>query len=591
MKVWEEKDNFQILSPHLLVNTPFIEFNDQARLQMAAAQCRQAVPLLYPEIPMVQTGFESSDIFSPDIYKVKEDGEVVFKSDKAVVIKYDSGSYDFVRLFYDYTTLVNEGDRVSKDDIISYKTGYFVDGSIAQGRNVLVAILSHPDTYEDAIVLSKEIIDNHIFDSYNYHVLEKHITVDEILLPIDNNSYNKLLPEVGDIIKKGNPILRIKKYSGSPSKILAESNDIITHSDAEILQVDIVPYKYNDMVREFAVKMKEYQYNTRNFDKYIVSKNLPEDIVYKLRTIHYLFDFNKPITDNKKNIDIFVRIYYRTVETPQSGDKFSNRYANKGVVSKILGPEYMPVLPDGRRAQVIINPMSIISRMNIGQLYELATSNCIYELRRKIELSDNLEQIKDIILKFYDISDRTKKKWILKQVSSYLDTVNDLEELKKNKDKFVFIAPPFESLKKEDIFKLMDFIGVEDKYDVTYRGKQIKCNIGYMYFYRLMHIASHKISGRSIGKFNSKTYQPVGGRRKGGGQRFGEFESWSLVSYNALENLKEIVGLKSDDMLAKLSYIYKTIYKVNTNMKDDNVETLKLLQVYLSILGVTLKLD
>lgn len=589
-KKWQTKENFLPVCPHLLVNVPFIEFNDQARLQMSAAQCRQAVPLVNPDIPMVQTGFESSDIFSPDIYKSKQDGIVVYKSTKVVLLKYADSTYDLIRVFYDYTITVNDGDKVKKDQVIAYKTGYFKDGILSQGKNVLVAILSHPDTYEDAIILSEDIVNNHIFDSYNYGIIEKHLTTDEILIPIDEVSYNKILPNVGDIIKKNSPLLRIKKYTKSNFKLLKPSSDITLNKDAEILQVDIIPYKYNDLVREFSVKMKEYQYNAIELSEYIDKLGFPEEIKYKLKSIHNLYDFNQPIYDNNKNpIGVFVRIIYRTIEVPEVGDKFSNRYANKGVVSRILPVEYMPELPDGRRAQVIINPMSIISRMNIGQLYELAVSNCIYELRTQIQNATDLDSIKNTILSFYDISDKTKTKWIYNQVKTYLDSVNDIDTLKQNLDKFVFIAPPFESIKKSDIFKLMEFMNVKDKYKVKYRGTTVDCNIGYMYFYRLIHIASHKISGRSIGKFNSKTHQPIGGRKKGGGQRVGEFETWSLISYNALENLKEIIGLKSDDMVSKLSYIYKTIYGISNNIKQESTESLRLLQAYLSILGVTLK--
>ncbi len=580
--------NFLSICPHLAVNMPFIENVDGARVQMSASQCRQAVPLVNNEIPMVVTTFEDSDILIPDIQKSKKDGVIVFCNERCMIIKYIDDTYDIFRLFYDYTIKRNDGE-VKQGEVLAYKTGYFVNGSLAQGKNLLTAIMSHPDTYEDAIVMSKSAIDSGLLDSYQYVSIDKSINATDILLSIDNERY-KPIPFIHDKFRKGDPLLKIKNFSSNVERLYEPSNDVIASNDCEIVQVDVVPYKFNNMVREYEVKMKEYQYNNKQLLKEIESKDLPDYIMYKFKTINHIYNYDQPVSNNKTNIGVHIKMTYRTIERPEVGDKFSNRYANKGVISKLLPDNEMPVLSDGRIAQVIINPMSIISRMNIGQLYEVAASNCIYKLILMILESkeSDLENLKELILRFYATLDNTTEKFVTYQMSEFLSKVKMIDDLKMNVNEFVFPSPPFESTKRSQLLEAMDILGVKDLVDAKYLGNDIQINAGYMYFYRLMHIASHKISGRSIGSFSPKTFQPVGGRHRGGGQRFGEMEVWTLMSYGSLENLREIISVKSDDMTSKLSYVYSVLYNSSSSMKAMNTESYKLLQSYLSILGVKL---
>ena len=585
----EQQNTFLNICPHLAVNTPFVENNDGARLQMAASQCRQAVPLIFNETPMVQTTFENSWIFEPDIIKTKNDGIVIFKSNKVILVKYTNNEWDLFRIFYDFQVKkeVTNNYEFKKDEILAYKDCYFdEDGTLAQGKNLLVAVMSHPDTYEDAIVISKSFAQSGALDCYEYGIIEKYISENDILLSINKNDIYKALPKIGDIINSGESLLRIKHYSKKIENLLYDSEDIILPYDVEIVDVDVVPYKFNNEVREFTIKMKEIQYDNVNMIKYLQNKDIPEKYIYKIKQIHNLFDYKKEVTFNKKKLDSYIKIIYKTIITTHSGDKFSNRHANKGVVSKLLEDKYMPMLPDGRRVQVIINPMSIISRMNIGQLYELAASNCIYELRKRINESNDLNEIKNLIKSFYSIIDNTKDNRITNRINNILHEINSIEELKVIKDNFIFPAPPFECSSKEQIIKGMELLNVSDLQKAKYRDKEIEVNIGYMYFYRLMHIASHKISGRSIGSFSGKTYQPVGGRQHGGGQKMGEMEIWSLISYNAINNIKESITLKSDDISQKLNYIYKTLYNIKGTPRNVNTESFKLLQSYLAVLGV-----
>ena len=577
------------ICPHLAINTPFVNNDDGARLQMASSQARQAVPLLHNEPPVVQTTLESSWIFEPDVLAAKENGVIAFITDKIIVVKYESNRWDLLRIFYD--TKVKEGlavgNKVEKDEILAYKSNYFnSDGVLSQGRNMLVAIMSHPDTYEDAIILSKTAVEKGLLDSYTYHTVEEYLSETDTLLSINKGGIYKALPEIGDKIKSGDPILRIKHYSKTMDRLLYPSRDIISTLDAEIMQVDVVPHKFNTSVREFAVKMKEYQYFAKDTLNYLTSLQMPENTLFKLRTMHHLYDYDKLIQDNKKPLGVFIKIVYRVVERATAGDKFSNRHANKGVVSKLLEDKYMPKLPDGRIAEVVINPLSIISRMNIGQLFEMASSNCIYKLRDIVDKTEqtNLKETKDLIQKFYETIDNTETKWITTAIAQTLSNMETVEQLKNIE--LSFPAPPFESSSLEQMREAEALLGIKELQEVEYRDKKVHVNIGYMYFYRLMHIASHKFAGRSIGSFSSKTYQPVSGRQKGGGQKMGEMEIWALVSYNAIENLKEVLTIKSDNIEQKLSFIYKTLYDIKGNIKSNSIESFKLLQAYLAILGV-----
>ena len=577
------------ICPHLAINTPFVNNNDGARLQMSSSQARQAVALLHNETPMVQTTLETSWIFEPDVMRSKEDGKIVLLTDKVIVIKYETGTWELLRIFYDTKVKngITVGSKVSKDEVLAFKSNYFNDdGCLSQGKNLLVAIMSHPDTYEDAIILSKSFVEKGLLDSYTYYTVEEYLSETDILLSINKGGVYKALPSIGDIIKSGDPILRIKHYSKSMDKLLYPSKDITAIQDAEIMQVDVVPHKYNTSIREFAIKMKEYHYFTKEMQKYLSSLQIPQELMFKLKTIHYLYDYDKIIQDNKKPLGVFIKIVYRVIERATAGDKFSNRHANKGVVSKLLEDKYMPKLPDGRIANVIVNPLSIISRMNIGQLYEMSAANCIYKIRQIVQDAEqtNLDEIKSKIKSFYTIIDNTEIKWISKNIETVMHNVKNIEQLKSID--YVFPAPPFESTSLEQLKQARELLGLEEVQEVEYRGKKVHVNIGYMYFYRLMHIASHKFAGRSIGSFSSKTHQPVSGKQKGGGQKMGEMEIWALVSYDAIENLKEVLSIKSDNIEQKLSFIYKTLYDIKGNIKVNDLESFKLLQAYLAILGV-----
>ncbi len=575
-----------IIAPHLAFSTPFLEYDDGTRLQMCSSQARQVVPLVNPDIPMVQTTFEKCiDVLTPDVYIAEDEGEIIFKSNRAMVIKYDD-KYRLYRYTSEYQTYKEEKEKVNKGDLLASRSTYIKDETVCLGKNLVVGIFSHPYTYEDSIVMSDEISEQELFDSYKYEIIDEYIDLDEVLLSIDDKTY-KPIPEINDIIPAGSPLLRVIKLSKKdPLKLFYEPKEIILNDDCEILDVSIIPNKFSNYLREYELKMIEYIKNNDYFKDYIDKIEMPEIIRKRLYQIHDIYDHKKDIKVKDKSLTTYVRLFIRYKEKVNLGDKFCNRHANKGVLSKIIKKEEMPLLPDGRRVQMIVNPMSIISRMNLGQLYEIAASNIIFHLKKKIKEMTNLEDAKKLVKDLYSMIDKTEEKWIISQMNELLDKITTLDEIKEVN--FVFPAPPFESCNYKDMDRIMRFLEVPHEYECTYNNEKIKLNVGYMYIYRLFHMARHKFAGRSIAGFSGKSFQPLSGRQREGGQRFGEMEAWCLAAYDAESNLSEI-SMKSDDITKKIQYFNSVIYDVPGTINEDNPESLKLLNSYLNVLGSVLE--
>jgi hypothetical protein len=274
------------------------------------------------------------------------------------------------------------------------------------------------------------------------------------------------------------------------------------------------------------------------------------------------------------------------------GDKLGNRHGNKGVVAKIIPQEKMPQV-DGKPLDVLINPLGIISRMNLGQLYELHLSMSLEDLKDKLNqiLKDdkNSIDIKKYLLDYIEIIDNTEGRWYHKQFKEQIENIiideKFIEEL-------TLIQPPFESLSYDKLIQAMNYTGTEMEkiiYDpIINKNIMNPIAIGNMYIYRIVHIAEEKLSSRSIGPYTRRTLQPLRGRKNKGGQRLGEMEVACLISHNALANLHECLTLKSDDIEQKNEWLQKQITKtsLNTVDSDGKVEAVRLLESYLKVLGI-----
>jgi DNA-directed RNA polymerase subunit beta len=283
-------------------------------------------------------------------------------------------------------------------------------------------------------------------------------------------------------------------------------------------------------------------------------------------------------------------IHFRRI---QVGDKIGNRHGNKGVIAKIIPHDKMPQIEDGRHLDICINPLGIISRMNLGQLYELRLSMILEDLKGilTVMISQGATQksIKDFLLGFIKIVDKTEGSWYFKQFKSQLPKVIDDEFI----NELTIIQPPFESCKIEDIQQAIAYTSTKFKqevYDALSKTKLVnKIAVGYIYFFRMVHIAAEKLAARGIGSYAKRTLQPLGGRKNKGGQRCGEMETACIIGHDAPCNLFEFLTTKSDCIDLKNRYIRDFI---DTDLVDDTKEldtrpeSVKLLNAYLTVLGV-----
>jgi len=270
-----------------------------------------------------------------------------------------------------------------------------------------------------------------------------------------------------------------------------------------------------------------------------------------------------------------------------------NRHGAKGVVAKIVPHDKMPQLPDGRHLDVCVNPLGIISRMNIGQLYELHLGMALICLREKAKqmLADKTNQrtIKKYILDFIQIIDKTETGWYYSQFKDQLPKRISEEFI----ESLCLIQPPFETIKMDDIRKAMKHANAEfeyELYDPISKSKILNTvAVGPMYFFRMVHIAQTKLAARGIGLYQRKTMQPLGGKKNKGGQRMGEMESACFIAQDAMINLNECLTTKSDCIDLKNHYIQQTIEGSIVDSEDTInkiPESVKLLDAYLKTIGV-----
>jgi len=564
-----------VVSPLLACNTPFIEMNDQTRLQMAHQQTRQAVHLLHNEIPLVQTTLENQtlqqNLFEPELIIAKRDGVVVYVGIELIIVQYENSAFDYWYIGTSHETL-SEGDEFSKGDIIAQVCSYFIDTTIAQGRNLLAAVMNHPYAYEDALVLSENVKDK--LESWQYETKEIIVEEDSILLSISKDEY-RILPKVGEVIKRNEPFLVTKKVYPD-YQFLSKPKFYKYNKDIEIRSVEVFPQKWNTTVREYSTIMRGIKYQMENRSNYIDNSKIPERLKKKVKLHEHLISEKKVYFKKKRFKGVYIRISYRYKEPVGLGDKFSNRYANKSTLSYLAPTGSLPKM-DGREADIVISPMSIISRMNVGQLYETYASGCLHFLSKKLK-DLNFDEGRELVMKFYSIIDNTNDKRITAQAKRWLNSLTHWDQLINHN--YVFPAPPFESSSKEQLFKAAKLVG----YPVFFDKQNI--HMGYMYFYRLVHIARHKVVARSIGQLSKKTMQPSDGS---GAQRLGEMEVWTLLAYDSENLLREMLALKSDDLQKKIDYILKTIYNHEPIFRDSKPESTRLLDAYFSIIDSRIK--
>jgi len=596
---------------------PFMEHDDQTRLQMASSQMRQAVLLYKNELPIIKSGMEDAFTKYTDyICIAKFDGKVLYADNDLIVVEYANKKIDifdispkerFVNCIDLMVKKVDTNDNFKKGDILA-ESLFLKDGHLSMGRNLLTAIVPyHGENYKDAFVISESCRDK--FKSIHIVDLSFFIPTNSILLNLnnDNESY-KPLPNVGDEILKTSPYAIIQKLPDSNLEnidmIFSKPKELKSDYDVVIFSRKIYANNFNADIPQFnkwltkeIEKEKKYKSNIVN----IIKDKVPKS---ELKFIKKRFELETcKLNQTLKNKDeklngIYVKMYGAFSKNLTNGDKLANRHGNKGVVSTIRPENKMPRI-NGKPVDICINPNGIISRMNIGQLYEATLSMFLVNFKtylyQMVKDKKDQETIKKFIIKFYEIIDNTSDKRILNKIKNEFPKTIDKNYIKK----LDVIQPPFESININDLKKLMSFLNVSDKYTLydPVLGENIEnpVTVGYIYFYKLNHIAEFKMNSRSIGSYNKKTLQPLGGKRNKGGQRAGEMEIACLIAHEAYENLDEFLTVKSDCIELKNNYIQNN-YKIGNESKEKEFteedlkpESIKLLNSYFKLIGVDIK--
>jgi len=590
--------------------TPFCEHDDQTRLQMASSQMRQAIMLKEFDQPMIKSGCETlyTD-HTQFIKRAKKNGEVVHLDEKYLMVVYEDKTVDIFDVAYrniyvehmDIMKLyVNVGDKFKVGEILA-ESNYVEDGEIHFGKNLLTGVMVYyGHNYEDGIIISDRLVNDETLTSVHFKDLSFTIPPNKVLLSLSESEY-KPLPTTLERITQGDPYAIMKTLSGDdlysiflePTKLEAEKSYIIPSIKifANEWNQDIPQYK--EWVIKTIEKQKEKEFKLRS----IIKEKLPRDQAVKFIRENDLeiFSFIGKYKNKKEKINgisvVMSGIYIRSIKV---GDKIANRHGNKGVISRIVPHKMMPQLEDGRHLDICINPLGIISRMNIGQLFELHLSMALYNLQQTLtkmldEKTQN--QIKKYLLDFIKIVDKTKEGWYQKQFEEQLPNVIDKSFI----DSLSLIQPPFESCHIEDLEKALEYTQTGFKYKIydpiarKYLLNEVA--VGYIYFLRMVHIAEEKLAARGIGSYAKRTLQPLGGRKNKGGQRCGEMETACIIGHDAPKNLFEFLTTKSDCIDLKNNYI-RTYINTGQAKTDSSVdldpmpESVKLLNSYLTVLGV-----
>ena len=534
VSVPKERVDYVDVSPKQIVSIttsliPFLEHNEANRALMGSNMQRQAVPLENPEQAFVQTGMEAKVAEdSMSAVRAKREGEVVSLDADGIRIKTPKGidTYGLTKFKRsNQRTCINQRPIVSKGDKV--KEGAFIvdgpsihEGKLSLGRNVLVAFMSGEGyNFEDAILISEKLVKEDIFTSihieeFQIEAKELRSGVEEITADVPNVEESALK----DLDERG--IIRV----GAQVK----SGDILVGKVTPQVEIKLTPEErlLRSIFGEKAQKVKDN------------SLRVPHGIKGKVIGVRVFSQAHKndlPV-DIKERVKVYVAIR-RKIEI---GDKMSGRHGNKGVVGKILPEEDMPYLTDGTPMEIVLNPLGVPSRMNIGQILE------------------------------------THLGFVAKTLGMQM------------------ICPVFEGPKTEEIKDLLKEAHLPESGKVTlYNGRTGEAfngevAVGYMYMMKLIHLAEEKVHARSTGPYALITQQPMGGRSRQGGQRFGEMEVWALEGYGAAHTLQEMLTRKSDDVQGRTS-LHEWLIKGENTLETQTPESFKVLAKELQALGLNLE--
>lgn len=601
---------------------PFMENDDPTRLQMASGQMKQTVLLKSAEKPWIRSGLEGNYLEHTSFMHVaKHDGVVAYIDESYMIVVYTGSESptpeaDVFRIRYrelcssdiDFIDcLVSVGEEFKKGDILC-QSRFIQDGEVAIGRNLLTAIMIWSGyNYEDGIVISEDIVG----PMTSLHGLDMGYSVDtgQVLLSLVDEDY-KPFAEKKQKFNRGEAYARIKNldWEAGFENINDEPKEHLAAEDCTIVSINVFPNSWSKQIPQFELAMKDviarqtsrYQLaksalDSYGFDKYQISQILNKTRLHVLNCTpenvgSYVLK-KEPYTGSHVEVSAIFE------EKLGEGDKLANRHGNKGVVARVVPRDQMPILEDGRRPDIIINPLGIISRMNTGQLFELHLGECIYQLKTKMRSMKSSTEREKYLKGFLKILDNTPGHWTTKKVMAKYQAVELAEGKDIAIDEIYVIMPPFQSAKTDQIDAAMKYTGALYKMEVTDPNtglgivNPIAC--GYMYFNKLTHRATAKMSARSIGPYNRTTSQPMGGKANRGGHRLGEMEVWALLAHGSNEFLRDLLTTHSDSLGSKSKEIAR-ILKNDTlaeNTTDVKPQSLLVLEAYMSMMGVSIAND
>ena len=573
------------VSPKMMVSVatamiPFLQNDDANRALMGANMQRQAVPLLRPEAPIVATGQEHKNCIDSEVAILAEGPGVVTKvSARYITVRYDSGETKEYRLTKylrsNHTTcinqrpIVNAGQRVDYQDVLA--DGPSTDrGEIALGRNILMGFMTWEGyNYEDAVLLNERMVKEDVFTSIH---IEEYET---------ESRDTKLGPEeiTRDIPNVGEDALKDLDERG----IIRVGAEV---RSGDILVGKVTPKGETDLTAEerllraiFGEKAREVR------DTSLKVPHGESGIIVDVKV------FTREAGDElSPGVNEVVRVYIAQKRKISVGDKMAGRHGNKGVVSRLLPQEDMPFLPDGTPLDIVLNPLGVPSRMNIGQVLEVHLGYAAKALGWKVATpifnGANEQDIQEC-LKMAGLAREVGYDEPLIGKQLYLAPQEEGGELRALTPEEMADNVQVREWQKAGQLRLVD--GKNWLYDGR-TGERFDnpVTVGYVYFLKLHHLVDDKIHARSTGPYSLVTQQPLGGKAQFGGQRFGEMEVWALEAYGAAYTLQEILTVKSDDVTGRVK-TYEAIVKGHNVPKPGVPESFKVLIKELQSLCLDMK--
>ncbi len=535
IEVSPERVDYMDVSPKQVVSVstasiPFLENDDSNRALMGANMQRQAVPLLKPAAPLVGTGMEYINAHDSGAAVVaKHGGSIEYVDGREIRVRREDGAldkYDLLKYHrsnasssYNQTPIVDQGEVVEAGDILA--DGPSMDkGEMALGNNPLIAFMTWDGyNYEDAVIMSERLVKDDVYTSIHIDELESEardtkLGPEEITREIPNVGEDALknldergIIRVGAEVKSGD-ILVGKVTPKGVTELTAEEHllhAIFGEKAREVRDTSLrVPHGGDGIVSDVKVFLRE------NGDEL------------------------------SPGVSMLVRVYIIQKRKIQVGDKMAGRHGNKGVVSRILPQEDMPYLPDGTPVDIMLNPLGVPSRMNIGQVLELHLGMAARQLGIHIA------------------------------------------------------TPVFDGANEDDVWETIKEAGLaDDAKTILYDGRtgepfDNRVSVGVMYYLKLSHMVDDKLHARSTGPYSLVTQQPLGGKAQFGGQRFGEMEVWALEAYGAAYTLQEILTYKSDDVVGRVQ-THEAIVKGEPIPRPGVPESFRVLRKELQSLGLDMR--